>query len=593
MPDSSGRLRAWRMRRREKKSLRSTLRRRLTRTGIAVLLLAVLLAGGGIGYVVYKVNEIQRVKVRNLVPVASAGRYKGIEDILLVGSTSRCALKVQNPAFGLCQNGVNGVNGDVVMVLRLDGATHRVTLLSFPRDTFIPNARPGQYNRIDSALAYGPGQLVSAIEEDFGVPINHYVVLNFDTFAAVVDALGGVNVYFPDRLYDNYSQLDITKTGCLHLNGFQALALVRARHMYYWTAGQTMDVAAIKAGNYGASGGEYDGSGDIGRIERDHIFLKILASEVAHRGLGNPVTDNELLSAVAPQLQVDTTFGVSEMLHLVLAFHGVDIGASPETTLPIIEDTQPYIYQGYNYGDLVFPSAPQDQEAIQAFMGPIPGVGLHPASVSVSVLGGIGSPSATAHTAAQLAKLGYRVLGEGEQTPVGSISETSVIYSPGHIAEGQRVLASLSGAVALGVGKTLDGADVTVVTGTDFQVHGGTLPALTSVQGTGGSGGGPAAGAPGPARLSVSTGHASVPVASRAVQGATQITLASLVHSVLVSSTSSPGYADGGVLAPPTSATVSVPPYDPRACPSSSRAHSRGRTSHGATSQAKAKRKAR
>ncbi|MHB1975038.1 MAG: LCP family protein, partial [Acidimicrobiales bacterium] len=229
MPDSSGRLRAWRMRRREKKSLRSTLRRRLTRTGIAVLLLAVLLAGGGIGYVVYKVNEIQRVKVRNLVPVASAGRYKGIEDILLVGSTSRCALKVQNPAFGLCQNGVNGVNGDVVMVLRLDGATHRVTLLSFPRDTFIPNARPGQYNRIDSALAYGPGQLVSAIEEDFGVPINHYVVLNFDTFAAVVDALGGVNVYFPDRLYDNYSQLDITKTGCLHLNGFQALALVRAR----------------------------------------------------------------------------------------------------------------------------------------------------------------------------------------------------------------------------------------------------------------------------------------------------------------------------------------------------------------------------
>ncbi len=593
MPDTSGRLRAWRTRRREKKSARSALRRRLTRTGIAIVLLVVIVLGGGIGYAVYRLREIKHIHVPGLVRVASAGHFKGIEDILLVGSTSRCALKVQNPAFGLCQNGVNGVNSDVVMVLRLNGATHKVTLLSFPRDTFIPNARPGQYNRIDSALAYGPGQLVSAIEEDFGVPINHYVVLNFDTFAAVVDALGGVNVYFPDRLYDNYSQLDITKTGCLHLNGFQALALVRARHMYYWTKGQTMDVAAIKAGNYGASGGEYDGSGDIGRIERDHIFLKILASEVAHRGLGNPVTDLKLLSAVAPQLEVDQTFGTSEMLHLVRAFHGVDVGTSPETTLPVIEDTQPYIYQGYNYGDLVFPSAPQDQEAIQAFMGPIPGVGLHPAAVSVSVLGGIGSPTATAHTAAQLAKLGYHVVGEGEQTPVGTISETSVIYSRGHLAEGQRVLASLSGAVALGVGKTLDGADVTVVTGTDFQVHGGSLPALTSVQGVVGWGSGASAGTSGPARLSVSTGQAREPVASPAVQGAAQITLASLVHDVLVSSTSSPGYADGGVLAPPTSATASVPSYDPRACPSSSQGHQRGSTSHRATSHARAKRKAR
>jgi hypothetical protein len=237
------------------------------------------------------------------------------------------------------------------------------------------------------------------------------------------------------------------------------------------------------------------------------------------------------------------------MLHLVRAFHGIDIGASPETTLPVIEDTQPYIYEGYNYGDLVFPSAPQDQEAIQAFMGPIPGVDLNPASVSVSVLGGIGSPTATTRTAAQLAKLGYHVVGEGEQTPVGPISETSVIYSPGHIAEGQRVLASLSGAVALGVGKTLDGADVTVVTGTDFHVHGGTLPKLTA--------------------------STTAPVAA----GASRITLAALVRTVLASS-SSPGYADNGVLAPPTPAVASVPPYDPRACPSTSHAPAGHGSSH-------------
>ncbi len=44
----------------------------------------------------------------------------GTENILLVGSTDRCALKVQNAAYGLCSQGVNGVNSDVVMILHLD-----------------------------------------------------------------------------------------------------------------------------------------------------------------------------------------------------------------------------------------------------------------------------------------------------------------------------------------------------------------------------------------------------------------------------------------------------------------------------------------
>lgn len=545
------RLRAWRSRRRAKKALRSKLRRRLTRTGISIVLIIVVIIGGLVGYTIYRSGQIQHLKVKNLTPVAATG---GVEDILLVGSTSRCALAKQNPAFGLCQNGVNGVNSDVVMVVRLNPKTHRVTLLSFPRDTFIPNARPGQYNRIDSALAYGPSQLVAAVEQDFGVPINHYVVLNFDTFANVVDALGGVHMYFPDRVYDNYSQLDVTHTGCVYLSGFQALALVRARHMYYWTAGQKMNVAAIKAGNYSASGAEYDGSGDIGRIERDHVFLKVLASAVAKRGLGNPIADNSLLGAIAPQLQVDTSFGLSEMLNLILNFHGTNLASSPETTLPVVEDTQPYIYKGYNYGDLVFPSEPQDQQAIAAFMGgPNAGVSLRPGSVMVSVLGGIGSSAATAHTATQLSTLGYKVLGHSEQAPVGPISETSVIYSAGHLAQAERVLASLSGAVSLGVGTTTDGADVTVVTGTDFQVHGGTL----STHATATSAVAPA----GSQRV------APAALTSASAPSASPISLDTLVSQVLLTSSAVPGYTDNGALAPPTSSTTAIPSYDPRACP--------------------------
>ena len=60
----------------------------------------------------------------------TTGKEAGTENILMVGSTSRCALTVQNPAYGLCSQGVNGVNSDVIMILHADPAHHRLALLS-------------------------------------------------------------------------------------------------------------------------------------------------------------------------------------------------------------------------------------------------------------------------------------------------------------------------------------------------------------------------------------------------------------------------------------------------------------------------------
>ena len=153
-------------------------------------LLALVVAGTA-GYAWYLNGEIHRLDVKGLVDVPTTGADAGTENILLVGSTDRCALKVQNAAYGLCSNGVTGVNSDVVMILHLDPAKHRLSILSVPRDLFVPNARTEGANKIDAALYEGPSQLVSAINDNLGIPIQHYVVLNFDTFANVVDALGG------------------------------------------------------------------------------------------------------------------------------------------------------------------------------------------------------------------------------------------------------------------------------------------------------------------------------------------------------------------------------------------------------------------
>ena len=202
-------------------------------------LVIALLAGGTAGYAWYLNHEIHRIDLHNLTSSPVKGEDAGTENILMIGSTSRCALTVQNPAYGLCSQGVNGVNSDVVMILHLNPTTHTVSILSIPRDLFVPNARSDGANKIDAALFQGPDQLIDAIEEDYGIPIQHFVELNFDSFINVVNALGGIKMYFPEPVYDAYSGLNIQTTGCIALNGTQALQVVRARHVQYKGPGVT------------------------------------------------------------------------------------------------------------------------------------------------------------------------------------------------------------------------------------------------------------------------------------------------------------------------------------------------------------------
>jgi LCP family protein required for cell wall assembly len=210
----------------------------------------------------------------------------------MIGSTDRCALKVQNPAYGICSQGVNGVNSDVMMILHADPTHHRLALLSIPRDLFVPNARSTGSNKIDAGLYQGITQLVAAIEEDFGIPIQHAVSLNFDQFANIVDALGGINMAFPISFFDwaptgggvNGNQpvssgLNQRAAACVHLNGTQALQVVRARHLRYETPQSNPNDP------YSWS---QETQSDLARIRRDHEFLRVLASAVAKQGLSDP-----------------------------------------------------------------------------------------------------------------------------------------------------------------------------------------------------------------------------------------------------------------------------------------------------------------
>jgi LCP family protein required for cell wall assembly len=504
------------------------LRNRYVQAGIALALIVVLITGSYAGYIWYEASRIKKINVANLTGSARIGAAKGTENILMVGSTDRCALKVQNPIYGLCSQGVNGVNSDVVMILHLDSNAHRVSILSIPRDTFIPNARKEGANKIDAALYEGPSQLVNAIQQDFGIPIQHYVELNFDTFAGVVDAIGGVNMYFPTHLYDANSQLKQYTSGCVHLNGFRALTVVRARHLQYLPFGSTNPYPETWT---------YEAESDLARIRRNHEFLRVLASAVSKKGIGDPITDANLISAVAPQLTVDSGLTTSHMADLILNFHGVNAQTAPQLTLPVMVLGQPYVYKGYGYGDVVFPDNTPDLATIQQFLGvgpltntmtgePLP----KPSQVTVNILNGTGVANQAADTAAALSALGYKIGGTGDTAPVGNPALTTVEYNstdPAVVAGAERVLRSITGQAVLAYEPTQTAA-ITVVTGTDFSV----LP-------------------PAPAPVTTTTAHAP---STKSATATTTTTIAP------TTTTTVPGFQAT------TAASSPLSPWDPRSC---------------------------
>ncbi len=518
-----------------RRSATRTRRRRRVRRGIVIGLVVVLvLVVGGAGYTYYLTHDLHRIEVKGLSGALTTGQESGSENILMVGSTSRCALAVQNAAYGLCSQGVNGVNSDVIMILHADPTTHQLALLSIPRDLFIPNARSTGANKVDAGLFEGLTQLVSAIEEDFAIPIQHAVSLNFDQFANIVDALGGINMAFPISVFDAESGLNVQAATCVHLNGTQALQVVRARHLQY-----DQGTTSTNAEHW-----PQETQSDLARIRRDHEFLRVLATAVAKKGLGNPITDIDLINSVKSDLTFDQSWSVNDMANLVLDFHSVNVNSVPQLTLPVSVVTDPngsggaYIYQGGNYGDVEFPVQSQDQAAIDQVLGisattdsmtgePLPA----PSSVSVSVMNGTGAANQAATTASSLAALGFKTVGVGDSTPVGDVGETVVYYgsrAPATEAAAEAVARSITGSVILGYNpsQVTDGAQVTLVTGTQFAVN---PPSATPVGATAGS--------------SASTAPAATTVTTTATSAA------------------------ASAIAAPSAANESLQPWDPRACP--------------------------
>ena len=129
-------------------------------------------------------------------------------------------------------------NGDSLMLITFNPKTLNTTILSIPRDTYVPIAcfDGKRANKITHAAWYGQNCMIETIEDFTGIDINYYLKMNFKGVVKLIDNLGGVEVDVPYSFCEQNSNRKwgantvYVEEGLQTLTGEQALALARNRH---------------------------------------------------------------------------------------------------------------------------------------------------------------------------------------------------------------------------------------------------------------------------------------------------------------------------------------------------------------------------
>ncbi len=414
-----------------------------------VILLAVVLVVAVVGlffawrYVSHVVGKNAQ-SVENLTP-ARAGRPT---NFLLVGSDTRAGLSDQELRRVGTQE-VAGQRTDTIILIHVSPRNKKAVMVSIPRDLKVDIPGHGQ-DKINAAFAFGgPALLVKTVEQNFNLPVNHYAEVDFAGFLKVVDALGGVRLCNSTghRLDDRFANLHMAP-GCHDVNGVEALAFVRARHV----------------------------DSDFGRIGRQQQFLRAVMDKVASRGnLVNLPKLVRIANIVSDHLKTDDNLRTGEAISLArrigrLDAESVDMRVYPSASAGIDPSN------GVSYVKPL-PEAPILMKALADDASELPPVGL-PAGKGVSlsgirlvVLNGSGVQGAASRAAEGLRRYGLQVVQTGNaQRPTG---DASTLAYPPAMTQQARLLSVLLGKQVELVqsGDQAAGRDVlTLTVGSSYQV---------------------------------------------------------------------------------------------------------------------------
>ncbi|MEY9940803.1 LCP family protein required for cell wall assembly [Streptacidiphilus sp. MAP5-52] len=242
-------------------------------------------------------------------------------NILLIGSDERSS-SADCSLGGDCNS--PGARADVEMVLHVSADRSNATVMSVPRDleTTVPQCKaapnqpsePAHTDMINSALNWGPGCSVAAVQQLTGIHVDHFMKVDFGGVVNMSDAIGGVQVCVDKNVYDPYSHLKLS-AGTHTLKGVAALEFVRTRH------------------------GFGDGS-DLGRTYAQHLFLSQMVNKLKDAGtLTNVGAMWNLANAATKALTVDNGLGsITSLLGLGDELNKVPTGNITFATMQTMAD---------------------------------------------------------------------------------------------------------------------------------------------------------------------------------------------------------------------------------------------------------------
>jgi LCP family protein required for cell wall assembly len=276
----------------------------------AVLVLLVLVIGTGLFFGAKDIGELDKVFHGNILsdieaflhPVKLRGESSGRVNILLAGDSS------DDPGHAGAQL------TDSILLLSINTQNHTAFMLSIPRDLWVSlpgTAYPGgTYQKINAANEVtsfsqsgypngGMGELSYIVQNDFGIPVDYYGLMDYGAFKDSVDAVGGItiNIQSPDPrgLYDPNTSIDLPN-GPANLDGQTALNLARARGDGYRS--------------YGFPNSDFD------RTEHQRqMFVAVAAKAKSLGTLSNPVKISDLFNALGNNFQTNLT--LADVLRLI------------------------------------------------------------------------------------------------------------------------------------------------------------------------------------------------------------------------------------------------------------------------------------
>lgn len=223
-------------------------------------------------------------------------------NILLIGSDHR---KGDAPA----PNGLPNQRADVLMLVHLAGDGKHAYGISLMRDLWVPIPGYGEA-KINSSLEQGGMPLaVRTVESLFGQKIQHAVMIDFEGFRGITEALGGVDVNNPVEFTASFDTHQHFPAGVNKLQGQRALEFVRERYAF--------------------------GDGDFHRVANQQLFLRSTLAKLLSAGtLTNPVTLYKLVNTASKYITVDKGLNATGLASLVYSMRNVRMQDAVFFTLP-------------------------------------------------------------------------------------------------------------------------------------------------------------------------------------------------------------------------------------------------------------------